>query len=1224
MSKEKLSSFVEELFKRHSGKGLHICDLATGGGKSYTIGKLTCEHYPKKYDKIVILCVKNDLVNAMDKDVEKHIHSAKSCVGPEDKIVVRNNVNTMVEAIQNKAMDSLLTELDNIKFNDKKKSSQFKSILKKICSEVIDFEGILSLSNDFAEKIKSEKEESIRSGIKRLIKVVKESNKEMKNSEAYDFFTKRCPSLTKVFPQIDFDSKKIILMTIYKSYMGIDTLFFGRRNITRIHDFENTLFIFDESDQCAIALRSCIIANSIREIGFSDETKSIYNLYKFYYDQLSKEKLVADDKHKNLWKSTFKTAKDITDKMWNQRLQGTGKYISILPKNANDTNEYIKGIFFSGITMHMYIQPKRNKIKSFVCHKKGSKFFSLSSSDDLGRDSISYDMIISEKSFISNLVSSIKYMRNKFCEIIYACQDKRIKDFKKSLNEIATNKRVGTEKRNMPRIDNEVHTFVSRLGVVNGQFFENQLLDHMTNRKNIKLKNNKKTDDNSVYAQGFMYFENQMDPIDYEHGIHLAYKQISTTPEKILVDLLDENLGNSVILCSATANNNSVVSNFDFTYVSKLLNNKIDRLTKDEYMAFDTLIKNTYPKDHKIDIKPILDYQYDASNDKDLFEMPQYYTDMFDRNAIDSGNVNIWYNKAKSELINFHSKKKSPNIIESVMYDLKRLWRFVESYHYFHTNDDIHSMLFFQNRLGERDKIQYTVLACLIDGTYRNFGILNPYIKSLPTEWENKRLLFTKDREEIELKAQNILEKNNKAKLMLVAAYNSFKAGANLQYKVPDGANCVYGDDWSELDERKKKDWDAIYVDLPTNYLSQDNNDLSRKETSFYNILLTLCMFQYKGLMSSNEVAYWIYKAKNNQMFFSENVCNTILLDKVAWLQTTIEQAIGRIARTKNKPLRTHILFDDRIGYYAQWFNTKKSMAPEFREFVEYQKTHSLTSTELDKKMVQAIKENMRNNAYNNLNTIRHKAFRYIPKPNGDDYWIMDEEDEAPNFVIRAQKQNESFKKTILRKPFIDTIDELTDEEKFFPDIDWCYTDTEGENFESYTSKSKLEILMKNNVIKRYFVKHGYATEWKCKGMALHKDILESVYAGEIGEQAFKALVLEYTGWDEDKLPHLEGKLYEYADFILKNIRGDNRIAFDVKNLCPTGLLIDNPWDMPSMEKLAVKQERLSCNVILVNIIEIAGSTMDEVKEIPGLIDRDGKVIKKNMDKLMIYLKGKI
>ena len=73
--KELLSKHVENIFKTYTSSGLHICDIATGGGKSYTIGKLTCEYYPKHFNGIIILCVQNKLVHGMNKEIERFINS---------------------------------------------------------------------------------------------------------------------------------------------------------------------------------------------------------------------------------------------------------------------------------------------------------------------------------------------------------------------------------------------------------------------------------------------------------------------------------------------------------------------------------------------------------------------------------------------------------------------------------------------------------------------------------------------------------------------------------------------------------------------------------------------------------------------------------------------------------------------------------------------------------------------------------------------------------------------------------------------------------------------------------------------------------------------------------------------------------------------------------------------------------------------------------------------
>ena len=97
--KEQLSEHVETIFKEYVTPGLHICDIATGGGKSYTIGKLTCEYYPKHFDRIVILCVQNKLVDGMNREIDRFIDSPDSVIKEDQKLVIENNAEVIKKAI---------------------------------------------------------------------------------------------------------------------------------------------------------------------------------------------------------------------------------------------------------------------------------------------------------------------------------------------------------------------------------------------------------------------------------------------------------------------------------------------------------------------------------------------------------------------------------------------------------------------------------------------------------------------------------------------------------------------------------------------------------------------------------------------------------------------------------------------------------------------------------------------------------------------------------------------------------------------------------------------------------------------------------------------------------------------------------------------------------------------------------------------------------------------
>lgn len=108
--KQELSAHVEEIFKQYVHPGLYICDLATGGGKSYTIGKLTCEYYPKHFERIIILCVQNKLIEGMNREIEKFIDQP-GCLKLSEKLVIENNTEVILKAVRSGSLQELLAEM---------------------------------------------------------------------------------------------------------------------------------------------------------------------------------------------------------------------------------------------------------------------------------------------------------------------------------------------------------------------------------------------------------------------------------------------------------------------------------------------------------------------------------------------------------------------------------------------------------------------------------------------------------------------------------------------------------------------------------------------------------------------------------------------------------------------------------------------------------------------------------------------------------------------------------------------------------------------------------------------------------------------------------------------------------------------------------------------------------------------------------------------------------
>ena len=163
---------------------------------------------------------------------------------------------------------------------------------------------------------------------------------------------------------------------------------------------------------------------------------------------------------------------------------------------------------------------------------------------------------------------------------------------------------------------------------------------------------------------------------------------------------------------------------------------------------------------------------------------------------------------------------------------------------------------------------------------------------------------------------------------------------------------------------------------------------------------------------------------------------------------------------------------------------------------------------------------------------------------------------------------------------------------------------------------------MKNPVIKEHFEKNGFATSWDKEGLILHPQILATDYAGEIGEEAFKALLLHYTDCTEDNFKHLEGKDYELADFVITNPDGSYRIAFDVKNMNPKADHNDKSGDIPTAKKRDIKHKRLGCELITVNMLPLKAGSMDELREICGIIDENGNVIPSAIEHIKHLVNG--
>jgi len=1243
--KTRLSHHVEKIFKTYITPGLHICDIATGGGKSYTIGNLTCNYYPQHFDRIIILCVQKKLVDGMNREIDRSINSKNSLIKPSDKLVIENNSEVITKAIKENLFKDLLEEIElRIDEQSGYGNKNLKYLYNRIKKTHDGLSGLLttleSNNNEYLKNQINEGEASLRKLVRDFFETYRKHLQRtgQKKKIHPDYIIKNFPSLIKVYPQVEYKTKKVLLMTVHKAMYGIDPILSEK---LRLSDFaENkrrTLILFDESDQAAVAMRNAIIDQATDNTTGTRRFAKGYNGYLQYKTLIDSPEHISNEYYGELLEKCIDRAQSITQKNWSRYFGKTEPYKSIFLDAEENLEDYRRGVFFSGPAIKLNISEKKTNSHSYVCYRNGDREFRLVHCEDEESLKKKFAVVVPLDSFLTLVRNNTTAIKSQFRKVVMEMLDVSRQKFEKDNADVANNNSPINHYLGWPTLEREIHTLFSRFETTAEYQFEQQINEFITNRKNLIVREGNQTQklpNFSVYSQGVQLYQEEIDERDNQHRVRLSCREITYTPEKIIEDLLSED-GTSVVLCSATSSCRSVVSNFDIEYLLQILGNKVHVLSKEDRHKFDELSSKTYPSEHRIEIVPIEHHQF-TDGRKNHWKLPEKYKKMFSQSAQDEGLDEQWF---RLTMRNLEKQNSDSNNTEFSLY---RLFQFIETYYWFYTHPDVHSMIYFQNRTGDKDRSQFQYLSSLIDGTFKD---MPPCEDDIPTNWENKYIRISKDWEEVEKDILSELSSDKESKLMLISAYGSFKAGTNLQYGIPEGLDFLAGDSWETDDEEKKKDWDALFLQSPTSYLmmNEDGNE-STYEKSLYNAMLILMMLYERGCLSKSDVAQWLCKAMSGAFFFGEKNNPGIVKDKAAWAQTVVEQAVGRLCRTRNKPRVTYILFDETMKQFFIKENLEKSLTKEFKTLADFilgnPTTLDIASPE------EIMRCNLANQAQTLLDQMRSKAL-YFTLPRKD-YEETEEDDSrgVPHSIKVSQIMNQGYKHTIITKPVIDSLDDLDEQDKKLTFISKCYGDWKRDDSGGITyfydgqkracpngkgkrypytispSYVRLDVLMKNDVIRDYFEEHGYATTWKQEGLILHPQILSTDYAGEIGEEAFKALVLHYTGCTESSFKHLEGKDYELADFVVCNPDGSNRIAFDVKNMNPKVDHNDKVGDWSTTDKRKYKKERLGCEVIVVNMLLIEKDSFDDIHEIGGMIDNNGVVIPSAIERIRKYING--
>lgn len=713
--KQELSAHVEEIFKQYVHPGLYICDLATGGGKSYTIGKLTCEYYPKHFERIIILCVQNKLIEGMNREIEKFIDQP-GCLKLSEKLVIENNTEVILKAVRSGSLQELLAEM-GYQIEQQRKKKVSVAVLENRLAQV---EKLAKCINALVAILQDDSEnasllEQIQAEESRLRYAVRDFFANYKKhllitgevkKVGVKTILSRFPSLERVYPQVNYASRKVFLMTVHKAMLGIDPIL---SESVCIRDFcdKKTLILFDESDQAAVAMRDVIIGQACRKsAGFNKYGKG-YHGYLQYLGLLSAKDTLTERYDGTLLKESLEKAQKICQDNWERKIGDILPYKNIFLADTEEYSSFRRGVFFAGPTFKLEICGGEEHARSFICYLAGEKNFILAHAENEEELFGKYDMVISLDKFLKLSESNTMAVKKFLSGCVRKAFQKRQDAFRNETDD-------REQYLGWPTVEGEIHSLLARFEVVSEKFFEQQLLDYYTNRKNLTVKmdgKKYKVQDDSFYMHGCRLYQEELDERDSLHRVRLSCREISSTPEKILYDLVVSDKV-AVVLCSATASSESVISNFDIEYLMSALDRKVHLLDREDSRKFEELVEATYPSRHQVEVVPLEHYMFKDSR-KEHMTLPEKYKQMFCEDAVEEGLVDRWFKLTRRKIF-----REASNADEAV-FEFYRIFQFIEAYHWFHGHDDIHSMLFFQNRAAQAYEKQMNVIACLIDGFYK-------------------------------------------------------------------------------------------------------------------------------------------------------------------------------------------------------------------------------------------------------------------------------------------------------------------------------------------------------------------------------------------------------------------------------------------------------------------------------------------------------------------------
>lgn len=1071
---------MKKYVENENTNGLLLVDMPTGSGKTYSAIQFiydSCMNPDNKKRKYIFVTTLKK--NLPFEDLKKRFEeSGNSNLYDEKVLVIDSNMDSVIDGWNDEVDKSIPLELKNTE--EYKIFKREVSCLKKSREKKNEYEKdfIFSIEEDFRRNT----EKRFRNMI------VQYFSKEFNNIDKKLMAIKTNPKwhwIGQLYPAAFTRDKQVLFMSMDKFLSRNTTIVEPSYMFVNSDIIKEAVIFIDEFDATKETILKNIINNGLRDkVNYIELFKDIYSA--LHMDEFptvlttpSRQYIEKYDKKRNL-SSLITRIREISESIFDTFS------LRFKHRTIGEMEDTYQNYMFQD---HQYHSILSDTSKKFISMRSDTK-------QKINNICFETKKPIYEKNNIQSMLGQLRGFVTFFCRAVYIL----------SINYLQNKNERRSKEDDEFTMESSIKSVLDlfRLNNDSIDYLTSQIL--ITSRKD-KNKFTSSDFDLSFYDKGFRYyaFEN-----DKEHDMQSQIMMYSfqLTPEKILLRYCEKA---KVIGISATATVPTVLGNFDIGY----LKDKMQEL----FVELDGEEKRRLAQEF---------------NEQQNYENVNIHTELLGSKI--SYSKESWYEV-------FLNQELAENIYDMIQrlfgenddngdYAKERYLRISLAFKQFVTHNDIHSFLCVLTKHPRaNDK-------------YLDRNTLHTIFKYIAKEngWKDYKdnVVVYLDGSEYDDKKNTMIERLAAGeKLFVISVYQTIGAGQNLQYPVPERLQ----DSVVKINERNtnnEKDFDAIYLDKPTNLIVQLGDNLDEKEFAKY--IFQMEFLQEKGELSVDDTIKNIKRAfRTYMMGHSTRDFYADVYHKQSYVSLStryVIQAIGRICRTNKKNKNVYVYAANNIAESIDVSIVKgRQFNYEFMALVDEVKRYgaktpeqasleniaSLKSIKVNKDITNMLEHSWTQDKVDKWKTLRLLTLQH-PNPS--------KEDADSNFAIKAY---------YIELP--EKMDRIHySQEEDFNNVSVSFKQDQYHTNCLCSANAKLDLMMTIPKVKEYFETNGWATKFVPNDYIMTPPLWNNIYKGALGEVVGEFL---FDLLFREKLEEIENlEYFELFDYKVS----DSSIYVDFKN----------------------------------------------------------------------------